>query len=112
MAEVEGELLVQPIDERGAVLFQKGDKADGPFLRMAAGKGERARVHELTAQRFVAELRRLNHLAVQRLEVALHPFERRARGGLERWIECWKLLIEPRHLRVDRLLGRRERIFD
>src|SRR3954447_17308658 len=103
MAEVEGELLVEPIDERGAVLVQKGDKADRPFLRMAAGKGERARVHELTAQRFVAALRRLNHLAVQRLEIALHPFERRARGALQRGIERRNRLNEPCPLRVDRL---------
>src|SRR3954447_11693913 len=102
MAEVEGELLVEPIDERGAVLVQKGDKADGPFLRMAAGKGERARVHELAAERFIAALRRLDHLAVQRLQVALHPFERRARSAFECWIERRDGLNEPRHLRVDR----------
>src|SRR3954469_21847626 len=102
MAEVEGGLLVQPIHERRGVLVQKGDKADGPFLRMAAGKGEGARVHELTAQRFVAELRRLNYFAVQRLEVSLHPFKRRALGALERRIERRNRLNEPRHLRVDR----------
>src|ERR1700722_42431 len=54
--EVERQLLVQAFDERGAVLVQERQEADGAFLGVAAGKGERPRVHELPAQRFVAAL--------------------------------------------------------
>src|SRR5262249_23491552 len=84
---VEGELLVEPIDERRAVLIEERDEPDRPFLRVAAGERQHPRVHELTAQRLVAPLGRLNHLAVQRLQIVLHASERRSRRALERRIE-------------------------
>ena len=43
MPQVERQLVVQPIDERRAVLVQERDEADRPFLRVAVGEGERAR---------------------------------------------------------------------
>ena len=69
---IERKLVVEAFDERRAVLVQERDESDRAFLRVAAGEGERARVHELPAERFVAALRRLDHLAVERLQVVLH----------------------------------------
>src|SRR5216117_835666 len=85
--QVQRQLLVETLDESRTVLIQEGDEADGAFLRVPVGEGERARVHELAAQRLVAPLRRLNHLAVKRLQVAPHPLERGARRPFERGIE-------------------------
>src|SRR6185503_11116918 len=101
--EVERQLFVQTIDERRAVLVEERDEPDGPLLGVAAREGERAGVDELAAQRFVAALGGLNHLAVERLQITLHPLERRAGGAFERRIQCRQRLDEPRHLRVDRL---------
>src|SRR5258708_17956971 len=94
--QIEGQLLVQPLDERRAVLVQEREKSDRSFLSVAAGERERASVDELTPQRFVAPLGSLDHLAVQRLEVALHPLERRACGPFERRIERRQCLHQPR----------------
>src|SRR5262245_48139695 len=110
--EIERELLVQTIDKHRAVLVQKRDEADRPLLRVAAGEGERSRVHELPPQRFVAPLRGLNHLAVQRLQVALHPLERRSRRAFERGIERRDRLNQARHLRLDGPRRARKRILD
>ena len=44
LPQVERQLLVQPIDERRAVLVQERHEADRPFLRVAAGEGQRPRV--------------------------------------------------------------------
>jgi hypothetical protein len=74
--EIERELLVQTIDERRAVLIQERDEPDGSLLCVAAGEGEGSCVNELPPQRFIAPLCGLNHLTVQRLQVALHPLER------------------------------------
>src|SRR5262249_9794943 len=86
MPEVERQFLVQTIDQRRPVLVQERDEAYRPLLSVPAREGERPRVDELPAEGFVAALRRLNHLAVQRLEIALHPLERRARGAFQRRI--------------------------
>src|SRR5439155_21242479 len=110
--EIERQLFVQTIDERRAVLVQERDEADRPLLRVAAGKGERSCVNELPPQRFIAPLRGLNHLAVQRLQIALHALERGARRSLERRVERRDRLNQDRHLRVDGLLRARERVLD
>ena len=67
---------------------------------------------ELAAQRFVAPLGRMNHLAVQVLQVALHPLQRRARRSFERRIERRHRRDQARHLRLDRLLRLAERLLD
>ena len=103
--EVERKFLIQAIDQRWTVLIQEGQETDGAFLGVAAGEGERPGVDELPAQRFVAALGRLDHLAVQRLEIALHPLQRRARRAFERWIECGHRRNQARHLGLDGLLG-------
>src|SRR5438477_5163669 len=52
--EIEGQFLIQPFDERRAVLVEEREEADRSFLGVAARKRERARVDELAPQRFVA----------------------------------------------------------
>jgi hypothetical protein len=69
-------------------------------------------VHELTAQRLVAPFCRLNHLAVQGLEIALHPLEGRARRAFECRIERRNRLNDALHLLLDRPFRLRERLFD
>src|SRR5436309_1865827 len=100
--QIERQFFVESFDERRSVLVQKGDEANRPFLRVPVGEGERARVNELPAQRFVAALRSLNQLAVERLQIVLHAPERRARRALERRIECGNRGDEAIHLRLDR----------
>src|SRR3954469_21327435 len=95
--EIERQLLVQSIDERRAVRVEEREKPDRALLRMAAGEGERSRMDELTPQGFVAALGRLNHLAVQVLQVPLHPLERRSGGPFERRIERGHRLDDARH---------------
>jgi hypothetical protein len=46
-AQIEGQLVVQSIDECRAVLVQERDASDRTFLGVAMGKGECASVHEL-----------------------------------------------------------------
>ena len=46
--QIEGQLLVQPVDERRAVLVQEREEANRSFLCVAAGEGEGTRVNELT----------------------------------------------------------------
>src|SRR5262249_54769602 len=111
-SQVEGELLVQPFYERRPVLIEEGDEADRALLRVAAGAGQRAGMHELTPQRFVAPLRCLDHLAVQRLQIVLHAAERRSGGAFERRIEGGDGLDQPMHLFFNRLRRGGKRFFD
>ena len=73
-----GSSSIEAIDERRPVLVQERDEADRRApAAWPSGKASAARARELAPQRFVAPLGRLNHLAVQRLQVVLHPAERR-----------------------------------
>src|SRR5215470_8089401 len=85
--QFQGEFFVQSIDERWSVLVQQRHETDRAFLRLTTGERERARVDELAPQRLVPALCRLNHLAVQRLQVMLHPRKRRPGRALEGGIE-------------------------
>ena len=102
MSHVERQLVGQAIDEGGPVLVQEGHKSDGPLLRVTARKGERTQVDELPAQSFVAALGRLDCLPVQRLQIVLHPSERRSRGAFERSVQHRDGRDQLRHLRLDR----------
>src|SRR5690242_427968 len=75
-SKVERQLLEQTFNERRPVLVQEGDESDRTLLRRAAGKRERLRTTELTAQCLVTPLRRLNRLVMKRLEIVLHAAER------------------------------------
>src|SRR5690349_16166641 len=46
-AEIERQLFVEAIDESRAVLVEERDESNRAFLRVAAGKGQRAGMHEL-----------------------------------------------------------------
>src|SRR6516225_11047556 len=72
-SEIERQLLIEPVDERRTVFVQKRHKPDRTLLHVAAGKGECAGVHELASKCFVPPLGGGNHLAVQCLQVVLHP---------------------------------------
>src|SRR4051794_2611088 len=66
VAEVDGQFLEQHVDDPRTVLIEEVDDCERPLLRMTVREGLRLRARELTPQRFVALLRRVNHLAVQR----------------------------------------------
>src|SRR2546427_12507907 len=82
--QIQRQFFVETLDERRTVLIQEGDEADRTLLRVPVGEGERARVHELAEQRFRAPLRRLNHPAVKRPQIALQAPAARARRAFER----------------------------
>src|SRR5206468_3486962 len=96
-AQVERQFLVQTFDERRTVLVQEPHEPDSAFLRVTVWKGERACVDELSPQRFVTPLGRLDHFRVQRLEIMLHTAERCPRRAFERRIERRNRLDHPRH---------------
>ena len=86
-AEVERQLLGQPVDERRAVLVQEVDHADLALLRVPARKRLRLRVLELPPQRLVLALGRLDDLGCSFLRSSCIRPERRARGALERRVD-------------------------
>src|SRR5262245_20122867 len=102
VAYVEGQALAQSFDERGSVLVEERHEPDGSLLGMTVREGTCTRVKELTAQRLVAPFCSLDELAVKRLQILLHPTERRFRGPFERRIESWNSLDQFGHLRVQR----------
>src|SRR5687768_12824441 len=81
---IEWQFVTQSIDQSGTVLIQEVNKPDLPLLWLSARERLRLRMPELTAQRLVFPLRRLNDLALKFLEVVLHAAEGRSRRGLER----------------------------
>src|SRR5262249_1148537 len=111
-AELGRQLVVQPVGERRPVLVQEPDKADGAFLRVSARKHQGADAHELAAQRFVAALGRLNHLAAQRLDVVLHAAQRGTGCTFERRIERREGRGETCHALFDGALETLERFVD
>src|SRR5262245_22244720 len=87
VTDVERQLVREAIDQGGSVLIEKRDEPDRALLRMAVRKCQRTRPGELASEGVVAALGSLNHLAAQRLQVVLHPAERRLCGALERGID-------------------------
>ena len=106
-----GNSLCRRSTSAGPYWFRKDTK---PIVRSCGWpRGRRARGSaELPAQRLVAPLRRLDHLAVERLQVVLHPSECRFRGALERRVDGRDGLDQRRHLRFDGSRGGGERLLD
>ena len=107
-----GQLVEEPRDHGRAVSAEKRDSADDTLLRLPAWERLRPHVHELPPQRFVAPLRRLQHLRVQRVELVLHAAERRPRAALQRGIDRRHGLDHRLHAGVDLLAGLPDRAFD
>src|SRR5262245_23423840 len=77
LTEIQGQFFEQPIDQRGAVLVEEVGDGQRALLWMTVGKDLRLRPGELTFERFVATLRRVNDFRVQSLQVVFHLPQRR-----------------------------------
>src|SRR5688500_3307025 len=72
----ERQLLQEAIHQCRPVAVEEPHETDLAFLRVALREGEGLRALELAPQRFIAPLRRLNDLVVQRLHFVLQLAER------------------------------------
>src|SRR3954467_9931652 len=105
LSYLNGQGVPEPFDEGRPVLVQEPDEADGAFLRVPVGEGERARAEELPAQRVVLSLRRLNRLAVKVLQVVLHLAGGVPRRAFERGVEREERVDHALHVAVERGAG-------
>ena len=63
-SQFQRQLVLQPFDERRAVLVQERDETDFPLLRVAVGERDGLRVDKLTLQRLVTTLGGLNQTSM------------------------------------------------
>src|SRR5262245_12051736 len=108
-SRVEGELAAQSIDKGRSVLIQKVYETDHPLLWLAAGDCLLLGMTKLSAEGFIFAFSGLDDLAVELLQIVLHPRQRRPGGSLQRGVDEQNFTshaIEPLLHGVDRFFHR------
>src|SRR5262245_11176105 len=84
---VEGEIAAQSIDKGRSVLIQKVYETDHPLLWLAAGECLLLGMTKLSTEGFIFAFGGLDDLAVELLQIVLHPRQRRPGGSFERRVD-------------------------
>src|SRR3954464_4667767 len=101
LADVERQHVEQTVDDPRTETREEVDDRERAFLRMAVRKRLRLRARELTPERFVTALRRVDRFVVERVQIVLHFPEGRTRRPRQRWVERGQRLGNPRQAFLD-----------